>query len=70
MTDYDKVKNLLDDLDIEYEEDECLCPRKDYDPYKILHLVTGTRNVRGYDGFQCNFEFDMDGSFLNIRLGE
>lgn len=59
-TDYEKVKNLLKDLNVEFLEKE----------RKYITLCTGFKKVIGYTDFETFFEFDKDGNFVQIGIYE
>ena len=58
-TDKDKVKELLTNLDVGFNEFD-----------KLIELEVGNKKVKGYVGFYTWFEFDTDGKFVKMGIGE
>lgn len=66
QTDLVKMKNLFQELGIEYdtqtdEEARTIC---------LTLEVNGAGKVQGYSGFYASFEFDSVGKFKEVQLGE
>jgi len=67
MTDFDKVKALLDELGVGYDEEN----RDERNPYERgLVCERGMRKVEGYVGFHTSFVFDKDGKFKEMGAYE
>jgi hypothetical protein len=65
MTDLDKLKTLLTEFGVGFEED--------YDPQHIRTFIQckeGFDKVRGYSLFYTLFEFDIDGNFTEMGAYE
>lgn len=58
-TDREKLKNLLTEFGVGFEEDD-----------NCVTCETGHAKVGGYIGFFTVFEFDHDGNFVSIGVGE
>ena len=66
MTDFEKVKALLDELGIGYTAGECERYTRDKTAWEdCLHITLeeGQEKVEGYCGFYTRFEFLPDGTF-------
>lgn len=65
MTDLDRLKTLLDEWEVPYEEDE-----------NVIMLEASScawdddKKVIGYDGFVTHVSFDADGKFSRIGIWE
>ena len=74
MTDYEKVKQLLDDLGVEYEarEDDTRYTkdRTGYEPCMKIISEEGMKKVSGYGGFIVVWNFNPDGSLNNLGAWE
>ena len=63
MTDHDKLKSLLDEFGVGYEE-------KQYGEKKLIMCEEGNEKVSGYFGFVTTFVFKNDGEFINMGAWE
>lgn len=63
MTDYEKLKQLLTEFGVEFEESEGVRS-------KIITTTEGSRKVDGYNSFYTAFEFNEDGVFLGMGAWE
>lgn len=59
MTDLEKLQELLNSFDIEYEMRKTTSENDSH-----LVLLAGMRNVTGYVDFVTIFEFDENGKFV------
>jgi len=59
MTDIDKLSNLLTEFGIGISRDD-----------KLIMCEQGRTKVDGYSGFFAGFNFDDDGRFINMIVGE
>jgi len=66
MTDYDKLKNLLTEFGIGFEEH--LGGVKGETKY--LLCTEGSAKIEGYTFFFASFDFDVDGKFEKMEVGE
>jgi len=66
MKDINKVKNLLHELDIGFNE-----INPNYSTCTEIYLVEGHKNVGGYSGFYTLIRFNSEtGKFVNIGAYE
>jgi hypothetical protein len=77
MTDYEKMKALLNEFDIGYTEDIFDYqdyPSRDnniiYKDAKNITLTEGDKNVGGYFGFCTVFSFTSEGKFIKVGAFE
>ena len=74
MTDYEKVKQLLDDLGVEYEAREndtrYTEDQTGYEPCKTIICMEGMEKVSGYGGFIIDWDFNPDGSLKCVGAWE
>lgn len=64
MTDFQKLKNMLDDFGVGYE-------LHDIEPTgTIVRCAEGAKKVRGYSSFFTDFLFDRYGAFLRMGAWE
>ena len=59
MTDKDKLKQLLTDFGIGFEEKP-----------NVIIIKEGMNKVSGYYGFLATFDFDETGKSLGVGIGE
>lgn len=64
MTDLEKLQELLNSFDIEYEMRKTTSENDSH-----LVLLAGMRNVTGYVDFVTIFEFDENGKFKVVGVG-
>ena len=75
MTDFEKVKQFLNDLGVGYRADENSSrlteDESEYEPCMHIVLEANEHNkVIGYGGFACEFQFNTDGSFVTVGIWE
>ncbi len=74
MTDYEMTEKFLVSLGIDYKKDQYSEPLGiDYKNNKVtvvLRLEQGTKKVKGYTRFICEFYFDVGGKFIEIGIWE
>jgi hypothetical protein len=63
MTEYEKLKKLLDEFGVGYEELE-------YDNKKTIQTNQGQNKVTGYNGFYTEFIFTEEGKFIEMGAWE
>ena len=69
MTDYEKTKKLLDELQIGYKED--IFNNDNMEKIKVLFIESGKSNrVGGIGGLHCWFEFNLNETFNELVLEE
>jgi hypothetical protein len=61
MTDYEKVKSLLTELGIGFDEDI---------QRNTITLSEGNNKVEGHPGFYVDFNFYTDGQFIKVGIWE
>ncbi len=64
MTDLDKMKTLLTDFGVEFKE------HQRGGAGSTLTLEVGMQRVRGYAGFVTEFNFNLNGTFNHVAVGE
>ena len=62
-TDYDKFKSLMVLFGVGFSEET-------NKPNKIINFTTGKEKIDGYYFFYSDFEFDENGKFITIGIGE
>ena len=63
MTDYDKLKSILDEFGVGYKEEP------DYDKQYIM-CIEGESKIKGCGMFYTYFEFNSNDSFDHMGAGE
>ena len=62
MTDYEKLKLLLTEFGVGFDESE--------NEFKIISLIEGGTKVGGYTGFYVDYKFSKDGKFIGVNIWE
>jgi hypothetical protein len=75
MTDYEKWQMLLTEMGIGFETAHQWAVSHDmlqyYKPSELsLNMTVGGAKITGYSGFQCGIDFNCDGSFHSVDIGE
>lgn len=75
MTDFDKLKNLLDEFGLKYTVEDARVGDKTVG--KSLTLTVGNdfddnhcEKIKGYSGFCTEFNFDLDDKFSHVGIWE
>ena len=66
MSDFDKVKSLLDSLGVSYD----VIGERTVDEGRIIKCEEGHEKVCGYIGFMTVFFFDQDDNFIKMGAYE
>ena len=66
-TDFEKVANLLDELDIKYTLDSRI---ESSNQFILIEAYDSGPKVDGYPAFYASWEFDEDGEFIKLGLYE